>query len=316
MGEKEAVRRIIEVIKGEIAVGPGDDAAAISLGDDYLVVTTDVVTRGGHFSAGMSDWQMGWMAAAVNYSDIAAMGAKPLGMVAALTLPPRTTFESLEQLMKGMQDCSAFVGAEVLGGDTKEAKELAIAGTALGLVKKKEILLRKGAREGDLLAVTGTVGLAAAGFLAMQVKLDFPRAKEALLHPIPRTREGMILSSSAAITSCMDITDGLAYSVHQLSKASGVSFEVDWSAIPVDTEVFDVSRQLGKDMEDLVLYYGGDYQLLFTFRAEEIGLLTSLLGSNLTVIGRAGRGGKNVLIKCGQIVTLEDRGYEHFKAIP
>ncbi len=314
IGEKEAVRRILAKIDGRSPVGPGDDAAAVEVGGRYIVASTDVVTRSKHLPQLMSDRDMGWMAAAVNYSDIAAMGAEPLGLLLAFALPPDSSFESLEKMMEGAQACSRSVGAEVIGGDTKESDVLSITGTALGAVDKDRMLLRKGAHKGDLLAVTGTIGLAAAGYRAMEAGMDCPKALEALLRPVPRIAEGMILSSSRAVTSCMDITDGLAYSVHQLSQASGVHFEVDWNAIPVEAEVFDISRRIDADVQDLVLYYGGDYQLLFTFKAAEIGNLVSLLGSKFTVIGRAASS-NNVLIKCGQIVPLEDRGYEHFKAI-
>ncbi len=314
LGEKEAVRRIISSIPSETAVGPGDDAAAVDLGDRYLVVTTDMITRGGHMPAPMTNWQMGWMAAAVNYSDVAAMGAKPIGIVASLGLPKESEFDSVQGMMRGMAECSQRVGAEVLGGDTKEAAELVIAGTAFGTVPKEEILLRKGAMRGDLLAVTGTIGLAAAGYHALKEGMAAPSAVEALLQPVPRVEEGMLLSSSRAATSCMDISDGLAYSVHELSRASDVSFEVDWSSVPVEALVFDIARKLNLSLHDLVLHYGGDYQLLFTFNASEIGRLTSLLGSKFTVIGKVRDDpGENVLIKCGQMVPLENRGWEHFR---
>ncbi len=314
LGEKEAVRRIISSLPSQAAVGPGDDAAAVSLGDSYLVVSTDLISRGGHMPGPMSYEQMGWMAAAVNYSDVAAMGAKPLGMVASFGLPRNLDYHSLEEMTKGMAECSRQVGAEVRGGDTKEAAELIIAGTAFGLVRKEEILLRRGASRGDLLAVTGTIGLAAAGYYSIKNGFDAPQAIKALLQPMPRVEEGTILSSSMTATSCMDISDGLAYSVHELSKASGVSFELDWSSVPVEAEVFEVARDLNLSLHDLVLYYGGDYELLFTFKASEIGRLTSLMGSKFTVIGRVrDEPGGNVLIKCGQMVPLENRGWEHFR---
>ncbi|MBM4237835.1 MAG: thiamine-monophosphate kinase, partial [Euryarchaeota archaeon] len=164
LGERETVKRLIAGIRSNVSVGPGDDAAAIDMGDYSLVISTDLISARTHMPDIMNEWQMGWTVAAVNYSDIAAMGAKPIGIVLSLGLPRSTGFASLKEMLRGAQDCSDKVGAEVLGGDTKESTELTLVGTAIGIVGKGEILLRRGAKEGDLLAVTGSLGLAAAGF--------------------------------------------------------------------------------------------------------------------------------------------------------
>ncbi len=230
------------------------------------------MTRTDHMPKGMTDRQIGWSVAAVNYSDIAAMGAEPIGIVVAFALPGSTQFHSLEEMMRGIEDCSRSVGAEVLGGDTKESPIEVITGTAIGRVEKDGILLRKGAREGDILAITGTMGLAAAGYHAIENGIRAPKAIKALMEPVPRVREGRTLSASGTVSACMDITDGLAFSVHQISEASGVGFELDWEAIPVDPEVLDVASATGEPLENYVLYYGGDYQLLFTISPEGLDL--------------------------------------------
>ena len=174
----------------------------------------------------------------------------------------------LEAIMEGAQECALSVGTEILGGDTKEGRELVIAGTALGEVGKERVLLRRGARKGDLLAVTGTMGLASAGFAAVTNGINAPEAADAFMRPRPRIREGMALSASGAATSAMDVTDGLAYSVHELSRQSGVHFIVDWEAIPVRPEVLRIAMAVDGSVEDMVLHYGGDYELLFTLRPD------------------------------------------------
>ncbi len=316
MGEKEAVRRILAEIaekESSNAIGPGDDAAAVDMGFVYLVASTDMIAQSTHVLPGMTDWQIGWTVAAVNFSDVAAMGAKPIGLLVSMGLPKDTLSERLDEIIRGILDCCECAGGEMLGGDTKEAPELTLSGTALGTVTKKGILLRRGAKKGDLLAVTGSLGLAAAGYYSIKGSLDVKRAEKALLEPKPRVKEGMALSASGVVTSCMDISDGLASSVHALAEASKVTFELDYAAIPVDKEVIEVASRASMSPEELVLYYGGDYQLLFTLRPEGLSLLSSLLGSSFTVIGKVRGAGENVLIKDGKKMALENRGYEHFR---
>ncbi len=316
MGEKEAVRRILAEIaekESSNAIGPGDDAAAVDMGFIYLVASTDMIAQSTHVVAGMTDWQIGWTVAAVNFSDVAAMGAKPIGLLVSMGLPVDTPSERLDEIVRGILDCCECAGGEMLGGDTKEAPELTLSGTALGTVIKKGILLRKGARKGDLLATTGSLGLAAAGYHSIKGSLGNKKAERALLEPQPRVKEGMALSASGAVTSCMDISDGLASSVHTLAEASKVSFEVDYDAIPVETDVIEIARKAGLSPDELVLYYGGDYQLLFTIRPDGLDGLRSLLGDSFTVIGKARATGKSELRKGGRVVPLENRGYEHFR---
>lgn len=316
IGEKEAVRRIQELIAERgfsENIGPGDDAAAVDLGLMYLVATTDVLAKSTHVLPGMTNWQVGWSLAAVNFSDIAAMGAKPIGLLVSMGLPRETESFDLDELLRGMLDCCEFAGGELLGGDTKEAREMTLAGTALGTVGKRDILLRKGASPGDMLCVTGSLGMAAAGYHSLMEGLGKGRSERAILEPRPLIKEGMALSSSGVVTSCMDISDGLASSVHTLSGMSGVAFSLDFDEVPVEEEVLDVAEAVGLDPTDLALYYGGDYQLLFTVRPDGIDRLRSRLGDEFSIIGKAARDGDNVLVRGREIVKLENRGYEHFR---
>ncbi|MCU0861697.1 MAG: thiamine-phosphate kinase [Methanomassiliicoccales archaeon] len=317
IGEKEAVRRIQELVASRGAtsnIGPGDDAAAVDLGVMYLVATTDILGQATHILPGMTYWQVGWTLAAVNFSDVAAMGAKPIGLLVSMGLPRDFASESLDEMLDGILDCCDHVKAELLGGDTKETKEVTLAGTALGTVGKKEILLRRGASVGDLLAVTGSVGMAAAGYHSLRKGLGVKAVEKAILEPQPHVQEGMALSSSHVVTSCMDVSDGLASSVHTLGGMSGVSFTLDYDEIPVDDEVLEVAGASGVDANELALYFGGDYQLLFTLRPQGLERLRSLLGDGFTVIGKAGpRGADNVIVRGRDIIRLENRGYEHFR---
>jgi len=311
LGEKRLVTKIIDYLDAEGSLGLGDDAAVLDMGDRYLVVSTDLISHGSHMPPAMTNWQMGWMVSAVNHSDIAAMGASPLGLVLAMALPAMTSVDSLMAMIRGGEDCCRSVGSALIGGDTKESDELVLAGTAVGEVSKGELLTRAGARPGDLLAVTGPLGKAAAGFHAIHMGIDYPNGKKALMEPIPRVREGRILASSGMVTSCMDISDGLASSVHQLSASSGVSFKLVRERVPMDPDAASLMRDSEMGLDEVALYYGGDYQLLFTFRPEGERALKEKL-PEMAIIGSAKEVGENILCVGEENVPLLNRGYEHF----
>ncbi|MDH7508095.1 MAG: thiamine-phosphate kinase [Methanomassiliicoccales archaeon] len=313
LGEKEVVRRLINEISSTAAVGPGDDAAAIDMGDYYLVISTDLLSEKTHKPKEMTYRQFGWSVAAVNFSDIAAMGAKPIGILLSFGVPKRLRYENLREMMRGAMECCNLVGATILGGDTKETSEITVVGTAIGIVGKDEILLRKGAKLGDLVAVTGTLGLAAAGYFALKNGLRCAKCLKALFEPLPRVEEGLTLSSSGFVTSCIDISDGLAFSLKHLSEASGVSFQVEWEKIPVDSHVYKIAKASKINEEELVLYFGGDYQLLFTINPDGWRILEKRLNSKISVIGKVIDADENILIRNNTKVKLEDRGYEHFR---
>jgi thiamine-monophosphate kinase len=201
IGERALISRLSEIFnapEGEdrgqerILVGAGsDDCAVLDLkGEDCLVVTTDMLHRTTDFPAEMTPWQMGWMSAAVNLSDIAAMGAEPAGILMAIGMPSDTEIAFVEELARGIQACAEFCGTTVIGGDLDTHAELTITGTALGKVKKSQLLLRKGAKPGDLVCVTGYTGTAGAALKAVMSKKSVSETVlKALFEPVPRTRE-------------------------------------------------------------------------------------------------------------------------------
>ncbi len=212
VGEKRMVRSIASMLTASAHLGPGDDAAAIEFGDRYLVVSTDMLWETTHFHPRMSWRQKGWMVAAVNLSDIAAMGAQPLGFLMAMGLPAHLEELAVRELVQGAADCCDQFGTEYLGGDTKECSELVLTGTSLGVTPRDGLLTRKGACVGDLLMMTGTPGLASAGLMALAQGTSSERTVKALFEPQPRIKEGTLLSASGSVTSCMDTSDGLSMS--------------------------------------------------------------------------------------------------------
>ena len=313
IGEKAMVRSIASMLSSSAPLGPGDDAAAIDFGDRYIVISTDMLWETTHFHPRMTWRQKGWMAAAVNLSDIAAMGAQPLGFLMAMGLPADLDENYVREMVQGAVDCCDSYGTDYLGGDTKECSELVLTGTSLGSTPKKGLLTRKGARHGDLLMMTGTAGLASAGLLALEHDVASEKAVKALFEPQPRIKEGTLLSSTGKVTSCMDTSDGLSMSLHELGEASGVSFEVSASDLPIDAEVRRIAKVTKQDPLEIALHGGGDYQLLFTIDPKGLDDVLAVLGDDARVIGHCVEGKKNVLKRGRSVTELEPKGYEHFR---
>ena len=313
IGEKRMVRSIASMLSTSARLGPGDDAAAIEFGGRYLVVSTDMLWETTHFHPRMTWRQKGWMTAAVNLSDIATMGAQPLGLLLAMGLPAHLDEKDVREMVQGAADCCDQYGTDYLGGDTKECSELVLTGTSLGSTPRNGLLARKGACAGDALMMTGTAGLAYAGLLALERGIDSDKALKALFEPQPRVKEGTLLSSTGHVTSCMDTSDGLSMSLRELGEASGVSFEVNASAVPIDPEVVRLAGIARKDPLEIALQGGGDYQLLFTVRPEGVDIVMGALGDEVKVIGRCIEGTKNILVRGEDRTELEMKGYEHFR---
>jgi thiamine-monophosphate kinase len=317
IGERGAIRRIQGLVtKGRHDLGIGDDCAAIPLGKEYLLVTTDMMTQSTHIPPQMTPYQMGWFLVAINLSDLAAKGGTPLGLVLSLGLPGTTPEEFLVDLMKGADDCATRYHTAIVGGDTKENPEITLCGTAFGRVKKDEFMPRHGASPGDIVAVTGTLGKAGAGYYALQQN----RSKnlwKTLLEPVPRLEEGRILACQHSVTSSMDISDGLSSSLYQLREINHVGFEIEQGAIPL-------ARGLRRALEgnqrinpyQVALHFGGDYELLVTmpeglFEKAKKAMCRS--GTSLHRIGSVTRKKEVILLDGAQRKTLENKGYEHFK---
>jgi len=318
IGERGAIEVLARIYDRGQPIGLGHDCGAVEWGDDYLVVTTDVVNAKTHIPPGATPPQIGWYATAVNLSDLAAAGARPLGFVAALSMPASTDVEFLRGLAQGMEECVREFGIAVLGGDTKEADAISIAGTAFGRVRKDRVLLRTGARPGEVIVVTGDLGRAGH---AMRLLQDSSAARtEALnqiLRPYPRIADGMFFSDSGAVTSCMDLSDGLGSSLAQMAAMTRLSYQVDEASLPRYRGLASLPPAVAKD---LLLYYGGDYELIATVRADAIQTVLERYAqtkpperNRLTVIGKVASSGGNVLVTKSGLEPLLNKGWEHFR---
>ncbi|HEY9206569.1 MAG TPA: thiamine-phosphate kinase [Candidatus Methanoperedens sp.] len=287
-----------------------DDCAVLDIGgEDYLLVTTDMLHRKTDFPLQMTAWQIGWMSAAVNLSDLASKGARPLGLLMAIGIPPDTELGFIDEMVKGIGECASRHGTQVIGGDTDSHDELTITGTALGLVKKELLIRRSGAKPGDLVCVTGHLGSAGAALYALDKKIPIGRELlKALFEPQPRIKEGMALAASRLVTSMMDISDGLALSLHDMRKAGSVGFRIYEDRLPVLPQVGELLK--GREFLEAVIFTGGDFELLFTVAPEKIK--EARRACRLTVIGEVIDEGM-FIERAGKMEELEALGYEHFK---
>lgn len=310
--ERALIRHITQLLPAQdnIIVGAGeDDCAVLDIGgDDFLLLTTDMLHRKTDFPQQMSGWQIGWMSVAVNLSDIASKGAKPLGILMAMGLPPDTELDFLQDIVKGMNDCARKFNTHILGGDTDSHDEITMTGTALGSIKKKLLVRRSGAKPGDLVCVTGNLGTAGAAIMSLDKGIPVEsKIMKALFEPAPRINEGIALVGTCAVSSMMDISDGLALSLHDIGKASCVGFKIYEDRLPVIPEVADILE--GDELLQAVVYTGGDFELLFTVPPDRIGIVKS--ACPLTVIGEVINEG--IFIQRGSgMEKLKDKGYEHF----
>ena len=207
IGEKELVKYIIA---NSCDITP-DDTAITRFGDTNLISTCDMLIQSRHFPESMTYFDMGFKAVTVNVSDLAAMGAQPLGFLLAIAIPKDLEFDNFKEIVEGVLKACQHYEIPLIGGDTNEASEIIITGTALGFCDTP--LLKDGYKKGDLIAITGEIGLAALGF---EMKTSDNIYTKRALRPEARIREGLVLSDFA--TSATDITDGLASELHTIKK--------------------------------------------------------------------------------------------------
>ncbi|HQA23751.1 MAG TPA: thiamine-phosphate kinase, partial [Rhodoglobus sp.] len=251
VGESGVLARIFPRLPAAASqlLGPGDDAAVVAAPDGRYVVTTDMMIHGPDFRlAWSSPRDLGWKAAASNLADVAAMGAVPTALVVALAAPADTPVHFMEQFADGLREgCAAMApGCGVVGGDLSVSPTLTIAVTAFGDLESRPPVLRSGARPGDVVAVSGALGLAAEGLhllfahgtvdghpdaaAAARLAAEHPAAVAAQLRPHPPIADGRAAALAGA-TAMLDLSDGLAIDARRVATASGVAIDLRSAAI-------------------------------------------------------------------------------------
>lgn len=302
----------------EVALGIGDDAAIVKIPDNCeLVISTDTLVEGVHFFKGMDPQALGHKAIAVNLSDIAAMGGEPAWVSLALTLP---TIEPdwVQSFSDGIFETCQYYNVQVIGGDTTQGP-LSITVTVHGFVPEGKALKRSGAKPGDYIYVTGSLGDAGVAVDWQNDKLSIPEKYQAVLRnrlecPTPRVAVGQAIRDFAS--SAIDVSDGMISDLQHILNASGVGAAIDVDHLPLSQAL----RQSVPESEYLryALAAGDDYELLFTVPSDKKGGLEVNLAQynvDVTCIGQLqGLTPELILRKGGEPTDLTFAGFEHFQS--
>lgn len=300
--------------RADCALGVGDDAALLRVpADRELAVTQDTLVQGVHFFAGSAPQPLGHKALAVNLSDLAAMGAEPAWATLALTLPAAGP-AWLAAFAAGFCTLARDSGVQLVGGDITRGP-LALSVTALGLVPHGQALRRSGARPGDLIYVSGTLGDAGLALLRLGQDREAELSDELrarLERPTPRLALGQALRGLAS--AAIDVSDGLAADLGHILECSGVGAELRLADLPLSPAITAHLAQGGDRL--LPLSAGDDYELCFTLppgHRADLEALVPRLACPITCIGRIGtRPGLRVLGPDGRTLPLARGGYDHF----
>lgn len=308
--------------------GIGDDAAVLSVNsEEQIVVTTDLLVEGVHFDLGyMPIKHLGYKAVVVNLSDVYAMNAKATQITVSIAVSNRFSVEALEELYLGIAMAAKYYKIDVIGGDTTSSTTgLLISITAIGLVKEKDIVYRDGAKENDLLVVTGDLGAAYLGLQVLerekrvfqvnpnsQPDLDaYTYLIERQLKPEARRDISELLSNlNVKPTSMIDISDGLSSEIIHICKSSNVGCNLYEDKIPLDPQVISTCEEFKLDSTTIALSGGEDYELLFTIDNKDFSKIKT--NPNFTVIGHITnkKEGIHLITRANTKIPLKARGWK------
>ncbi len=326
--ESRILSRILQItqkrkpVRGRLLLSIGDDAAAFRARPGYLLLaSSDALIEGIHFDR---EWtsprNLGWKALAVNLSDIAAMGGSPLYALTTLGIPPKIPSGFIVDFYRGLSQLASRHGVALVGGDTcSSPKDLFIDVTILGEVKSHQLLTRSGARPGDILFVTGTLGESAIGLELLKTgsKASRPRNHfiERHLRPNPRLVIGRYLSAHRIASALIDVSDGLSTDLHHLCEQSQVGAAIEESKIPLPKLSATMKKELGQSPINYALNGGEDYELLFAVPSPKTHLVPSHIdGIPVHEIGKI-TGQKRIcsIEEAGRIRRLPAAGFDHFR---
>jgi len=283
-----------------LRVGIGDDCAVIDTPAGPLVITTDMIIEGVHFLSDVPLRQVGWKAAAVSFSDVAAMGLAPEALVCAAALPARLSMADAQEILLGLNDACQTYGVALAGGDTDSTPGgLTLCTTVIAHARGLKPVLRSGARVGDAILVTGSLGGSILG-----KHLAFT----------PRVREAVALNSSFELHATIDISDGLSADLNHIVEESKVGAVIDAGAVPISDAARQLAVQSGKPALQHALSDGEDFELLFTMDCADARRLIGnpIFDTPVTIIGEIVESGF-FLRTDGKLEPLKPQGYEHLR---
>ena len=348
IGEKALITRIIKKSQycsdfnnnsNSFSTAIGDDSALTDISidsDSYLVSSSDMLIQSTHFPKQMTPYQMGFKSVAVNISDLISMGAEPIGFLLNIAVPKDMLLDDFDELVCGVVGACDYYNMPLIGGDTNEGNEIIISGTAIGKVEKDKALMKYGFEVGDLVCLSGGLGLAALGFELLSSKESYERASntnQALvdlvifkaLKPTPNYENGRILADFKKNhnISATDITDGLASELYEIlnSDKKYAQFNNDneiyskgiriyEEKLPVEEEFKEISNSLNIDYLNLFFHVGEDFELLFTIPKSLEETLKDKM--DFYAIGEIiEENTVEIVLSNGKTKEISPRGYEH-----
>lgn len=332
LGEFPLIDRLTQYLPpylSDVVRGVGDDVAVVRLSAErYLLLTCDIQVEGVHFlPEAITPYQLGRKIAAINLSDIGAMGGRPSHALVSLALPPDTEAEYLDAMYQGLAEEMSRYQADVVGGNMARANQMIIDLFLTGEVAPAHLLLRNGARPGDQVVVTGRLGASRAGLalvLEPELRSRLPEAHveavlQAHLTPTPRVAEGQFAGAFGGVTAAIDVSDGLAADVGHICDESKVGVRLFAQALPIEESTRAVAQAAGADPLHWALFGGEDYELCLAVAPERAALLVKALpeatGTPAWLIGEfvPVQAGRTIVWPDGHQSPLTPRGWDHFR---
>jgi thiamine-monophosphate kinase len=326
IGEFDLIERLLAqsgLSSSGVVLGPGDDAAALTPSPGALLLATcDSQVEGQHFQLGSrgTPEQLGRRLAAVNLSDIAAMGGQPRWALVSLSLPADTPAQFLEQVYQGLAMELKRFDASVVGGNVARSDRLVFEMTLLGEISPPEVLRRNAAQPGDAVLVTGTLGASAAGRAALDAGAATQGDRAVIerhLAPEPRVAAGRSVAASRLAHAMIDVSDGFAQDLGHICDASACGVAIDASSIPIGDETRQMAHRLNADALTWALHGGEDYELIITVPEDRVPQLVRTVewqsGVPLTRVGTIlDRTEGRWLVQDGRKLPLSSEGWQHF----
>lgn len=322
LGERRIIQIFINSFRktSKMAIPFGDDVAALDIGRGKLaVLKSDMLVDKTDAPGEMTPWQIGRKAIVVTVSDFASKGVRPLALLISVGMPRKFPKRDIMQLASGLEAGAREYDLYIIGGDTDEASDLVIDCLGFGLARKGQVMSRSGARPSDILAVTGFFGETSAGLKILLKKVEVhgqlrKRLVESVLLPRAQLKLGLALARSRVITSSMDSSDGLSWSLHELSRMSHVGFVVE--NLPSSPLARRFAEITNANLKDLVLYGGEEFKLVVTIRPDgwnKAVKAAKSVGGTLHRIGKV-TSDRRMILRLPEMkkIRIEPIGWEHF----
>jgi len=325
IGEFGLIERLTAALGGpssdDLVIGIGDDAAVWRSGETDVIATTDTMVEGVHFLPGATPWtDIGWKALAVNVSDVGAMGGEPKFALVTLALPSQTNVQDMDSLYAGLRECAQAYGVTIVGGDVVSAPQVSVTVALLGRAQVAHgeplLLLRSGARAGDVIAVSGSLGASAAGLRRLR---EGGPAEDALIRAHARPSPPLSLGQEAAqsgIRCGIDVSDGLLQDIGHVCKMSHLGAIVNAYAVPVTAPL---RGAYPGDAMRLACTGGEDYELVLVGEREKVERLRASSEVPITVVGEMVEDPAcrvRLLDANGNEIDFGSAGWDHMRAAP